>query len=69
MPRLTPRSLLVSLVAALPLRRAAPVAQAGPMAPCPATPNCVSTRAERPAQRMPPIPFRGSGAESMARLR
>lgn len=69
MPRRTPRSLLVCLVAALPLRRATPVAQAGPMAPCPATPNCVSTRAERPAQRMAPIAFRGSGGEAMARLR
>jgi uncharacterized protein (DUF1499 family) len=37
--------------------------------PCPPTPNCVSTVAERAEQRMEPLPFRGSPDEAMARLR
>jgi uncharacterized protein (DUF1499 family) len=69
MPPLTARSLLLSLIAALPLRRAAPPSEAGRMAPCPATANCVSTRATRPAQLMPPIAFEGSPADAIARLR
>ena len=36
--------------------------------PCPATPNCVSTRAERDSQRMDPIPFSGSLDEARSRL-
>ena len=30
------------------------------LAPCPRSPNCVSTRADDPRQRMEPIPFQGT---------
>jgi uncharacterized protein (DUF1499 family) len=32
----------------------------GRLAPCPSTPNCVSTQAERPDQYLAPLPFSGS---------
>lgn len=38
------------------------------LAPCPETPNCVSTQAARPEQRMEPIPFRGSAEAARERL-
>ena len=38
------------------------------IAPCPPSPNCVSTEAEDEAHRMPPIPFTGSPEEAVARL-
>lgn len=37
--------------------------------PCPATPNCVSTQAERAGQRMDPIPFQGSLESARSRMR
>ena len=37
------------------------------MAVCPATPNCVSTEAERPGQRMPAIPFADTPDMALAR--
>jgi uncharacterized protein (DUF1499 family) len=40
----------------------------GKLAPCPSTPNCVSTRAEEESQRMDPLPFEGSAADARARL-
>lgn len=39
------------------------------LAPCPRTPNCVSSRAERASQRVAPIAFQGSGERAMHRLR
>ena len=36
--------------------------------PCPRSPNCVSTQAERPSQRMEPIPYQGSLAEARERM-
>ena len=41
----------------------------GALAPCPATPNCVSTEAADPTQRMPPLAFAGSAEAARARLR
>ena len=38
------------------------------LAPCPSSPNCVSTRAQDPGHRMAPIPFRGSVEEAQERL-
>lgn len=37
--------------------------------PCPDTPNCVSTNAEREQQRMAPVPFTDSPASAMARAK
>lgn len=36
--------------------------------PCPRTPNCVSSEAAHPYQRMEPIPFTGEPAFALARL-
>lgn len=36
--------------------------------PCPRSPNCVSTQAERPSQRMEPIPYQGSLADAHERM-
>ncbi len=36
--------------------------------PCPRTPNCVSTQADRPSQRMEPIPYQGPLAEAHERM-
>lgn len=38
------------------------------LAPCPDTPNCVSTEADDPARRMEPIPFQGPPAAAVGRL-
>ncbi|HSS75735.1 MAG TPA: DUF1499 domain-containing protein [Thermoanaerobaculia bacterium] len=38
------------------------------LAPCPRTPNCVSTQAASGRQQMDPIPYSGSLAESRAKL-
>jgi uncharacterized protein (DUF1499 family) len=40
----------------------------GKLAPCPNTPNCVSSQAEDDAHRMAPIPFDGDPDEALARL-
>jgi uncharacterized protein (DUF1499 family) len=37
--------------------------------PCPPTPNCVSSRAEKARQRVDPIVFRGDPAAAWSRLR
>ncbi|MGE5238185.1 MAG: DUF1499 domain-containing protein [Chloroflexota bacterium] len=39
------------------------------LAPCPASPNCVSSLAEEKRQRVDPLPVRRSTAESLAVLR
>ncbi len=41
----------------------------GRLAPCPNTPNCVSSQAEDDAHRMGPIPFDGDADEALARLK
>jgi uncharacterized protein (DUF1499 family) len=39
------------------------------LAPCPDSPNCVSTQADREHQRLEPLRFAGDPAEVLARLR
>jgi uncharacterized protein (DUF1499 family) len=41
----------------------------GRLAPCPSSPNCVSTQATDEQHRMEPIPFDGSTEEVMRRLK
>jgi uncharacterized protein (DUF1499 family) len=41
----------------------------GKLAPCPNTPNCVSTQADDDAHRMDPIPFEGDADEALTRLK
>ncbi len=41
----------------------------GRLAPCPASPNCVATQSGQGEQRMAPLPFHGSPAEAMKRLK
>lgn len=41
----------------------------GRLAPCPASPNCVSTQAEDAEHRMAPMAFSGTLAETKARLK
>lgn len=38
------------------------------LAPCPSSPNCVSTKSKDPGHGMPPLPYLTSGKESMDRL-
>ena len=38
------------------------------LAPCPDSPNCVSTKSKDTSRAMPPLPYRNSGEESMDRL-
>ena len=38
------------------------------LAPCPNSPNCVSTKSKDPDHAMPPLPYLKSGRESMDRL-
>jgi uncharacterized protein (DUF1499 family) len=38
------------------------------LAPCPDSPNCVSTKSKDPDRAMPPLPYLNSGRESMDRL-
>ncbi len=39
------------------------------LAPCPDSPNCVSSQAADPTHRMDPIPFDGDAAAALARLK
>ena len=41
----------------------------GRLAPCPESPNCVSSQAADDAHRMDPIPFDGDGGAALARLK
>ena len=41
----------------------------GQLAPCPGTPNCVTTQMGLESQRMSPLPFTGTVDEAQARLR
>ncbi len=46
-----------------------PSSPAGRLAPCPRTPNCVSTQApEGSSKRMDPIPYAGSQEQARAKL-
>ena len=38
------------------------------LAPCPNSPNCISSLSENPRHEMPPLPYLKSGQESMDRL-
>lgn len=38
------------------------------LAPCPDSPNCVSTQSKDPGRAMPPLPYAGTRQESMERL-
>ena len=38
------------------------------IAPCPDSPNCVSSRSQDPGRAMPPLPYLQSGRQSMDRL-
>ncbi len=38
------------------------------LAPCPNSPNCVSSKSKDPGRAMPPLPYIKSGKESMDRL-
>ncbi|MBL9173914.1 MAG: DUF1499 domain-containing protein [Verrucomicrobiales bacterium] len=40
-----------------------------PLAPCPATPNCVCSEDPDPRHRIPPLPFTGAPSDAMAQLR
>ena len=41
----------------------------GRLADCPSSPNCVATQAGDAEHRMEPIPFTGSAAEAMQRIK
>src|SRR5262245_19394281 len=41
----------------------------GRLAPCPDSPNCVSTQADDAAQRMEPLSYSGSALDAMTRIR
>ncbi|HEV7503831.1 MAG TPA: DUF1499 domain-containing protein [Thermoanaerobaculia bacterium] len=47
---------------------AKPVSTASRLAPCPRTPNCVSTHAPAGPQHMDPIPYSGSLGQARAKL-
>lgn len=66
-----------ALVAAIALLGAACAAQrpgasataGGGLAPCPGTPNCVSSLAPDPVHAVEPLPYRGTGEETREELR
>jgi uncharacterized protein (DUF1499 family) len=71
---------VISLIVALPIigiylmsfmaRRPANLGvKDGKLAPCPNSPNCVSTQAEDAAHRMEPIRFTGSANDAKAKLK
>ena len=43
--------------------------RAGKLAPCPSSPNCVSTQADDAEHRIDVIPFTGSTADALAKLK
>jgi uncharacterized protein (DUF1499 family) len=61
--------LVLALLSILSRRPANLGAADGRLAPCPDTPNCVSTQAADEAHRIDPLPYDGSAEEAMARLR
>ncbi|MDX1431956.1 MAG: DUF1499 domain-containing protein [Gammaproteobacteria bacterium] len=52
----------------LACRTAAAAMTTPPLAPCPETPNCVSSLSDDPDRRVAPIAFTGDAAEAFARL-
>ncbi len=42
---------------------------AGKLAPCPDSPNCVSTQADDEGHRIAPIPFTGTTADAMTKIK
>ena len=46
-----------------------PTGAGGELKPCPASPNCVSSRATDQEHQVDPLPLRGSAAEGLAALR
>jgi uncharacterized protein (DUF1499 family) len=46
-----------------------PTGAGGELKPCPASPNCVSSRETDQAHRVDPLPLRGSAAEGLAAVR
>lgn len=50
-------------------RAGTPQAEGIMLAPCPDTPNCVSTEASRESQRVPTVPFTDTPASALARAR
>lgn len=43
-------------------------ASGGKLAPCPSSPNCVSTQAEKDSQKMAPIAYSGEAKEALEKL-
>lgn len=41
----------------------------GKLAPCPSSPNCVSSQAEDPGHRVDPLPFEGEATAALQRVR
>jgi uncharacterized protein (DUF1499 family) len=64
---MTRSTLVVSLLALCWYAPAPTTEQA--LAPCPDTPNCVSTEATRESQRVPTVPFSDTPAGALARAR
>jgi uncharacterized protein (DUF1499 family) len=63
------RSTLVVSLLALFWYAPAPTTTEQALAPCPDTPNCVSTEATRESQRVPTVPFTDTPAAALARAR
>ena len=49
-------------------RAAAPGVRDAKLAPCPSSPNCVSSQADDELHRVAPLTYVGTGADAMARL-
>ena len=60
--------LIASLTACVSAARDDRETQSRQLAPCPKSPNCVSTKAINPDSAMSPLPYRGSSSESLDRL-
>ena len=60
--------LIASLTACVTTARDDRETQSSWLAPCPKSPNCVSTKGVNPDQTMPPLPYRGTSSESLDRL-
>jgi uncharacterized protein (DUF1499 family) len=63
------RTLLMASLLALYGHPPAPLADDQVLAPCPDTPNCVSTEATRASQRVPTVPFTDAPEAALRRAR
>ena len=63
------RTLLMASLLALYGHPPAPLADDQVLAPCPDTPNCVSTEATRASQRVPTVPFTDAPAAALSRAK